>query len=129
MKLLIDEMYPATVAEQLRARNHDVASIHDPDFRHLEGTPDEEVFTAAIAARRVLVTENVSDFRRLESEALIRGESIPGLIFTTNRQFPRGHPATIGQLVAALAELLDQPPPISAAVFLKAPPSSSTTTI
>ncbi len=121
MKLLIDEMYPATVAEQLRSRGHDVVSAHDPDFRHLEGAPDEDVFATAVAERRALVTENVPDFRRLEAEALARGESTPGLIFTTNRQFPRGDRGTIGRLVRALAALLAEVP-APTANFLKAPP-------
>jgi len=43
VKLLLDEMYSATVAEQLRGRGHDVVSIHDAEFRSLEGAPDEEV--------------------------------------------------------------------------------------
>lgn len=95
-------MYPATIAEQLRACGHDVASVHHPYFHHLEGAPDEDVFAAAVAERRALVTENVPDFRRLEGEALAQGESTPGLIFTTNRQFPRGNPSTVSRLVAAL---------------------------
>ena len=124
MKLLLDEMYPATVAEQLRTRGHDVVSVHDPDFRRLEGTPDEDVFAAAAAEGRVLVTENVADFRRLEAEALARGESTPGLVFTTNQQFPRGHPGTIGRLIRALAALLAEQPAVPIATFLKAPPRS-----
>jgi len=47
MRLLLDEMYPPVVAEQLRARGHDVVSVHDPEYRWLEGAPDEEVFAAA----------------------------------------------------------------------------------
>lgn len=124
MKLLLDEMYPATVAEQLRSRDHDVVSVHDPTFRHLEGAPDEDVFAAAAAEGRVLVTENVPDFRRLEAEALARGESTPGLVFTTNQQFPRGHPGTIGRLIRALAALLAEQPAVPIAIFLKAPPRS-----
>ena len=124
MKLLLDEMYPATVAEQLRSRGHDVFSVHDPDFRQLEGAPDEDVFASAIAEGRALVTENVPDFRRLEAVALARGESTPGLILTTNRQFPRGDPSTIGQLVHALAALLAEQPAVPTAIFLKAPPRS-----
>jgi len=85
VKLLLDEMYSATVAEQLRGRGHDVVSIHDAEFRSLEGAPDEEVFAAAIAEERAIVTENVPDFRRLEAEALASDEPTPGLIFTTNR--------------------------------------------
>ncbi len=118
MKLLLEEMYPATVAEQLRARGHDAVSVHDPDYRRLEGAPDEEVFATAVAEERALVTENVPDFRRLETEALARGESHAGLVFTTNRQFPRGDPATIGQLVLALDALLAEQPAIQTAMFL-----------
>ena len=56
MKLLLDEMYAATVAEQLRARGHDVVSVHDPEHRRLEGALDEEVFATAVAEERALVT-------------------------------------------------------------------------
>lgn len=51
-------------------RGHDVVSVHDPDYRRLEGTPDDEVFATAVAEGRILVTENVPDYRRLEAEAL-----------------------------------------------------------
>lgn len=118
MKLLLDEMYPATIAEQLRLLGHDVASIHDQDFRHLGGAPDERIFEEAVRTERVLVTENVSDFRRLESRALAEGNKTPGFVYTTNRQFPRGHPATIGRMVSALAVLLAERDDISTAVFL-----------
>ncbi len=124
MKLLLDEMYSATVAEQLRRRGHDVVSIHDAEFRSLEGAPDEEVFAAAIAEERAIVTENVPDFRRLEAAALASDEPTPGLIFTTNRQFPRGDPGTVGRLVVALDALLTERPALSAALFLKPLPSS-----
>jgi Domain of unknown function (DUF5615) len=122
VKLLLDEMYPATIAEQLRDRGHDVVSVHDPDLRYLEGVPDEDVFQAAVAERRALVTENVSDFRRLEGEALAGGVGTPGLVFTTNRQFPRGHPATVGHIVAALDALLAEHDTVSTAIFLKPVP-------
>lgn len=113
-------MYPAIVAEQLRARAHDVISLHDPDHRSLEGAPDEEVFLAAIATERALVTENVPDFRRLEAHALAHGEACPSLIFTTNRQFPRGNAATVGRLVLALDALLLAKPALTGGTFLKA---------
>jgi predicted nuclease of predicted toxin-antitoxin system len=121
VKLLLDEMYPATVVEQLRARGHDVFSIHDPGYRSLEGAPDEEVFATAAAAERALVTENVPDFRRLEAETLAGNEPAPWLIFTTNRQFPRGEPGTAGKLVRALDALLEGPPATSTPVFIEAP--------
>ena len=65
MTLLLDEMYSPVVAEQLRARGHDAVSVHDPEYRYLEGAPDEEIFAAALAEERALVAENVPDFRRL----------------------------------------------------------------
>jgi predicted nuclease of predicted toxin-antitoxin system len=49
MKLLLDEMYAPTTAEQLRARGHHAASVHDPESRTPEGEPDEDVWAAAIA--------------------------------------------------------------------------------
>lgn len=115
-------MYPATIAEQLRDRGHDVVSIHDADYRKLEGAPDEEIFAIAAAEVRALVTENVPDFRRLEADALARGEPTPSLVFTTNRQFPRGEPATIGRLVLALDSLLTGPSAPPTTIFLR--PSS-----
>ena len=123
MKLLLDEMYSGAVAEQLRARGHDVVSIHDPTHRKLEGAPDQEVFATAVSQGRAVVTENVPDFRWLENEALASGGDPARLIFTTNRQFPRGDPATRGRLVLALDALLAKRPDLSIPAFLKAPPS------
>jgi predicted nuclease of predicted toxin-antitoxin system len=119
MKLLLDEMYTPTIAEQLRARGHDAASIHDPEYRMLEGEPDDEVWAAAIADDRVLVSENVQDFRRIEANALAHAQPVARLIFTTDRQFPRGDPATLGRLVSALDALLAAEPDLATAVFLK----------
>jgi predicted nuclease of predicted toxin-antitoxin system len=119
MKLLLDEMYAATLAEQLRARGHDVASVHDPEYRTLEGAPDEEIWTAAIADDRALVSENVRDFRRIEADALARGQPAARLIFTTDRQCPRGDAGTVGRLVLALDALLATPPDTPTALFLK----------
>jgi predicted nuclease of predicted toxin-antitoxin system len=119
MKLLLDEMYAPSVAEQLRARGHDVASLHDADHRALEGASDEDVWAVAIAGDRALVTENVRDFRRIEADALTRGEPIAGLILTTNRQFPRGDPSTTGSLVLALGALLATGRARSTTLFLK----------
>jgi hypothetical protein len=119
MRLLLDEMYAPTVAEQLRTRGRDVASVHDPEYRTLEGEPDEEVWAAAVGADRVLVTENVQDFRRIETDALARAQTAARLIFTTDRQFPRGDPATIGRLVTALDALLAAEPELATSLFLK----------
>lgn len=123
MKLLVDEMYPPAVAGQLRARGHDVVSVHDPEHRSLQGAPDDEIFAVALAEGRALVTENVPDFRRLEADALARGELHTTVVFTSNRQFPRGEPATIGRLVEALHALLSEAPMPRGSLFLKRPSS------
>jgi hypothetical protein len=121
VKLLLDEMYAPVVAEQLRARGHDVVSIHDPEYRRLEGAPDEEIYAASLAEERALVTENVPDFRRLEADALARGEELATIVFTSNRQFPRGEPGTTGRLVEALHQLMTTHPTLHGPFFLRRP--------
>jgi len=101
-------MYPPVVAKQLRARGRDVVSAHDPEYRRLEGAPDEEIFAVALAEERALVTENVPDFWRLEADTLTRGEAHATLVFSSNRQFPRGEPGTTGRLVEALHALITE---------------------
>ncbi len=118
-KLLLDEMYPQAIAEQLRTRGHDVVSVHEPGYRALEGAPDEQIWAAAIAEERALVSENVQDFRRIEADALARGEPTAGLVFTTDRQFPRGDPGTLGRLVRALDTFLRTPPDTTTELFLR----------
>ncbi len=99
MKLLLDEMYPYSIAEQLRARGHDVVAIGER--AGLRGAPDRQVFSLAQEEGRALVTDDV-DFRSIESEHRARGEPHHGLVFTSNRRFPRGQPRTVGRLVRAL---------------------------
>jgi predicted nuclease of predicted toxin-antitoxin system len=118
MKLLLDEMYAPAIAEQLRARGHDVASVHDAPYRVLEGEPDEKVW-AAVSDNRALVSENVQDFRRLDADALAREQPRARVIFTTDRQFPRGDPATTGRLITALDTLLAAEPDLVTPLFLK----------
>jgi hypothetical protein len=65
LRLLLDEMYAPAVAVELRARGHDVLSVHEAD-PVLVGASDAEVLFAAVSAERALVTENVRDFRPLE---------------------------------------------------------------
>jgi Domain of unknown function (DUF5615) len=112
-------MYPAAIAQQSQNRGHDVASIHDPEYRRLEGASDADVCAAALADGRAIVTENVPDYRRLEADALARSEPAAALIFTTNRQFPRGAPATIGRLVVALDAFLEDDTATTGSVFLE----------
>ncbi|MDQ3587343.1 MAG: DUF5615 family PIN-like protein [Actinomycetota bacterium] len=103
MKLLLDEMYPYSIAEQLRARGHDVVAVGER--AGLRGAPDRDVFAIAQEKQRALVTDDVG-FRSIDAEHRARGEAHHGLVFTSNRRFPRGQPRTVGQLVRALDRLV-----------------------
>jgi predicted nuclease of predicted toxin-antitoxin system len=103
LRLLLDEMYPYSIAEQLRARGHDVVAVGERPA--LRGAPDAAIFAAAQEQRRAIVTDDVG-FRAIEAEHRARGEPHHGVIFTTNRRFPRGRAATVGRLVRALDRFL-----------------------
>lgn len=112
-------MYASAVAAGLRARGHDVVSVHDAGQTHLAGASDADVLAAAQREERTLVTENVRDFRPLESALLADGSHHAGLVYTSNRQFARGDPATTGRLVRALDALLREAPDLrDRAIFL-----------
>lgn len=72
MRLLLDEMYRNLIARELRARGHDVVSVHEAPG---SGTVDEDVLDHARSEERALVTENVRDFRPLADALLAGGES------------------------------------------------------
>ena len=120
MKLLLDEMYSDAIAGELRAHGHDALSAREID-PSLAGARDEEVLRTAAALERTLVTENVRDFRPLESALLAGGGHHHGIVYTTDRQFPRGDPHTSGRLVRALEALLREAPVMGdRSVFLPA---------
>ena len=104
MKLLLDEMWPPAIAIQLRNRGHDVVAVLERE--DLKRQPDATIFATAQMEGSVIVTENVGDFRALTTYALRRGGSHSGMIFTTNRRYPRHDPRTAGHLVTALDALL-----------------------
>jgi len=103
-------MYAPAVAVGLGALGHDAVSVHDPREAPLAGARDADVLAAARLDKRALVTENVRDFRPLESALLADGSHHAGLIYTTHRQFPRGDPATTGRLIHALDALMRSSP-------------------
>ena len=104
MKLLLDEMYPAAIAESLRAAGHDVVAVQeDAALRRLS---DEALFAVAQDMGRAVVTENVEDYVPLDADAHARGVVHHGLVFTTNRSFPRHRSAFVGRVIRALEELL-----------------------
>jgi hypothetical protein len=104
VKLLLDEMWSAEIAAELRRRGHDVVAVTErPELR---ARPDPLVFAVAQGEGRSIVTENVVDFRALGADVIGRGGVHAGLIFTSDRRFPRHDPRTAGRLVTALGELL-----------------------
>ena len=107
MRLLLDEMISATVAEQLRARGHDVVAVQGPDHRHLRGVNDGILLDHAAEERRAVVTDNVPDLTRCHQHRVGREEPHYGLLLFSNDTFPRHrHDAFVGQLLAALEDQL-----------------------
>jgi predicted nuclease of predicted toxin-antitoxin system len=103
VKLLLDEMLSAVVAEQLRGRERDVEAVSER--RELRGLTDRDLFEYAQGAERSLVTCNRDDF--LELDRLYRGESRThcGIVILNPRRFPQ-RPASIGPLVISLERLI-----------------------
>jgi len=108
VKLLIDEMYPAVIAEQVRRRGHDATAVTE---RHeLRALSDGAIFRLCQQERRAVVTENVADFIPLADDADQRGEPHHGLVLVDPAKYPRGNRRTIGRLVTALDGLLADRP-------------------
>jgi hypothetical protein len=108
LRILLDEMYPAALADQLRNRGHDVSAITArPELRSLA---DADVFAAAQHERRAVVTENVADFIPLADDADQRGRTHFGLVLVDPVKYRRGQRRTIGRLVTELDRLLTQHP-------------------
>lgn len=108
MKLLLDEMISAVVAEQLRARDHDVEAV--AERRELRGLPDDDVFDYAQAAAHVLVTYNRDAFLELDRRYRSQGRDHAGIVVLNPRRFPQG-PASLGALVGSLDMLIVAGPP------------------
>jgi hypothetical protein len=103
--LLLDEMFSAVIAEQLRAKGHDVlAVVADPA---LTGLADEQILTHATAAGRALVTVNTKDFMPLDARYRAGNQTHCGLILVSARAFPQDRTFT-GAIINALSALLDQ---------------------
>lgn len=103
-------MWPPALARQLRGRGHDVVAVAErPDLR---GQPDAYIFEIAQAEGRFVVTENVADYRPLLMAALQQQTPDSGIIFTSNRLYPRADRRTFGRLVRALDNLLSTDPGI-----------------
>lgn len=105
MRLLLDEHFTFTIAEELRRRGVDAIATQKerPD---LEGRADDVILRTATLERRVIVTNNVRDFAPLVEDFGLRGETHFGVVFTDDSTFPRTQ-AGIGLLVRALAAFVE----------------------
>ena len=107
-RLLLDEMFSAAIAAALRDMGHDVIAVAERS--EMRAMTDEEVFAWAASQGRWLLTENVKDFRPLLLRALQADISTAGILYTSNRAFPRSR-KNPGPLIQAIhAWLLSGPP-------------------
>jgi Domain of unknown function (DUF5615) len=102
---LLDEMFSDTIAQQLRAKGHDVqAVVADPSLTSL---PDDQILSRAAAAGRALVTANIKDFMPLDAQYRAAGQTHAGLILVSAKTFPQNRSYT-SAVIIALATLLDE---------------------
>lgn len=107
-RLVLDEMFSPTIAGALRDLGHDVVAVAERG--ELRAMNDEEVFAWAVSQDRWLVTENVKDFRPILQRALQADTITTGIVYTSNRSFPRSR-KNPGPLIQALhAWMLNGPP-------------------
>jgi hypothetical protein len=104
LKLLLDEMYSPGLAEALRAADVDARTAVELG---LAGSSDPEVFAAAIADGRTLLTENVADLTRISAEQLVAGRHHPGVLIALSSRFSR-RAVGIGPLVTAIRAVADR---------------------
>jgi Domain of unknown function (DUF5615) len=102
---LIDEMYPATLADALRAAGVDACTASELG---LAGRSDPDVFAAATAGGYAVLTENVADFARISAEHLSSGRHHAGVLIALSFRFSR-RPAGRSALVAAIRTVAAEP--------------------
>lgn len=99
MRLLLDEMLPPRLAEELRSRGMDVMAISESVI--LRGTQDHDVLALAAREGQVLLTDNIKDFAALDAIWAAQGRTHAGVLYISTRTYPQNR-ARIGTLVAAL---------------------------
>ena len=101
--LLLDEMFPEAMADQLCAKGHDVrAVVTTPAFA---GLPDEEILIGAAEAGRALVTANIKDFMPIDARYRATGRTHAGLAMVGAKTFPQNR-ACIVAVTTALDSIL-----------------------
>lgn len=107
MKVLLDGMFSALVAAELRARGHDAVAIKEREEG--QSLSDPEVVALARTERRAVVTTNLRDFRPLHPELVAPGgNGHAGMVFVpTGFRLTR---AATGKVVEALEARLAEYP-------------------
>lgn len=109
MRLLLDEHLPATIAEALRDRGHDVVAVQERP--HWRGLSDADLLAVARAERRAVVTENVAHLRACADTIYARGDTHHGIVYLTNKGWPRHQAdAFVGAVIIALDTFLAHHP-------------------
>jgi predicted nuclease of predicted toxin-antitoxin system len=104
LRLLLDEMYPAALAEALRGAGLDARTVVELG---LAGRSDPEILAAAVADGYAVLTENVADFAHISAERLTAGQHHPGVLIALSSRFSRRR-AGIGAIVAAVQAVANQ---------------------
>jgi hypothetical protein len=100
LRLLLDEMFPPTMASELCAKGHDVRAVGEsPEFA---GLADEDILIGATEAGRALVTANIKDFMPLDSRFRAAVRPHAGLIMVSSKTFPQNR-----NYVQAITSALD----------------------
>ncbi len=108
MRLVLDEMWNAAIASELRRRGHDVIATQEPEHDRYAGTADSDVFALAQQEARTIVTDNIVDYEheRLVWESM--GRDHHGVIYALDPPFNRHREsAVLRQMVRALDAFLD----------------------
>jgi non-ribosomal peptide synthetase component E (peptide arylation enzyme) len=105
---MLDEMYPQSIAEQLRGRGHDAEAVVERTERR--ALADADLFALAQTEQRAVVTENIADLSNIANAYDQRGQAHYGLVLVDLNRYPRGDPRTIGRMVTELDRLLGEHP-------------------
>ncbi len=82
MRILLDAQLSHEIASELVRRGIDAEAVTSRE--DLAGnTPDEQLMTLAHAEDRVIVTNNIKDFRPIAARRLLRGQGHAGLILVS----------------------------------------------
>lgn len=116
MRILLDEMYSATLVKELASRGIEAVTAVELG---LAGLSDHDLLGAAVDGGYVLLTENVSDFARLVAERYVAGAHHSGVLIALSSRFSR-RPGGIPGIAAAISAIADDDLH-DQLVFLKAP--------